>query len=81
MSDIRDFLSWFDGFSENVKQRPTAQQWAKVVERIKKIEVPPAVATVMPPRVVGNISGQGGSNDQSKPRPLMSKGVAMSAGP
>ena len=42
MNDLRDFLSWFDGFCENIKQRPTADQWAKVVERIKKVQVPSA---------------------------------------
>jgi hypothetical protein len=76
MNDIRDFLSWFEGFQENIKQRPTAEQWAKVVDRISKIQAPVAVTTgakgVIPLTT---------TNSEPQPRPVMSRGAAMSAGP
>ena len=72
MSDLRDFLAWFDGFCENIKARPSAEQWAKVVERIRKIQVP--AAPVAAPRLAT-------ANPEPKPRPAISSGQAMSAGP
>jgi hypothetical protein len=79
MTELQQFLAWFDGYSENIKQRPTAAQWAKVVEKIKSIKVAPAV----PALAVANSFPAAGSkgHDPNKPRPVMSSGVAMSAGP
>lgn len=34
---LADFLSWFDGFSENIETAPNEKQWARVKERIAKI--------------------------------------------
>ncbi len=76
MNDIRDFLSWFEGFQENIKQRPTAQQWAKVVERIRQIKPPAANANGIIPAMATNAKPA-----EPKPRPAMSSGAAMSAGP
>jgi hypothetical protein len=73
MTELQQFLAWFDGYSENIKQRPTAAQWAKVVEKIKSIKVAPAAPAA--PRLAAT------SPDPNKPRPVMSSGVAMSAGP
>jgi hypothetical protein len=38
---IAEFLAWFVGFSEHIKRRPSAQQWAKVAENVAKIEASP----------------------------------------
>ena len=73
MTELQQFLAWFDGYSENIKQRPTAAQWAKVVEKIKSIKVAPMTPAV--PRIAA------ANPDPNKPRPEMSSGVAMSAGP
>lgn len=42
--DLPTFLAWFTGYSENIKQKPTAQQWKRICDEIRKIEAPIAVA-------------------------------------
>lgn len=42
MSDLRDFLCWFDGFSENIEKTPTARQWAKIKERVTALRNAPS---------------------------------------
>jgi len=39
MSDLRDFLNWFDGFAENIEKTPTAKQWAKIKERVGALQL------------------------------------------
>lgn len=34
MSELRDFLNWFDGFADNIEKTPTPKQWAKIKERV-----------------------------------------------
>lgn len=34
MSDLRDFLNWFDGFAENIDKTPNTKQWGKIKERV-----------------------------------------------
>ena len=43
MSDLRDFLNWFDGFAENIEKTPTAKQWAKIKERVASLSADPVV--------------------------------------
>jgi truncated hemoglobin YjbI len=38
MSDLPTFLAWFSGFAENIKTKPTAEQWARIVEKIEGID-------------------------------------------
>lgn len=44
MSDLRDFLNWFDGFSENIEAAPSEKQWAKIKDRIKALQAAPVDA-------------------------------------
>jgi hypothetical protein len=34
MSELRDFLNWFDGFADNIDKTPNTKQWAKIKERV-----------------------------------------------
>jgi hypothetical protein len=34
MTTLRDFLNWFEGFSDNIELTPNEKQWAKIRERI-----------------------------------------------
>jgi hypothetical protein len=56
--DLNTFLAWFGGYSENIKQKPTAAQWKRIVDEIKNIQplapvivqaAAPATAAVPPP--------------------------------
>jgi hypothetical protein len=56
MSDLRDFLNWFDGFAENIEKTPTAKQWAKIKERVGGLQlqkVEPEVRPLAPPSTLG----------------------------
>ena len=47
MTDLRDFLNWFDGFAENIEKTPSPKQWAKIKERVAALRaVGPAAAPV-----------------------------------
>jgi hypothetical protein len=35
---IAEFLAWFAGYTEHIKRRPSAQQWARVAENVAKVE-------------------------------------------
>lgn len=37
MSELRDFLNWFDGFADNIEKVPNAKQWAKIKERVQAL--------------------------------------------
>jgi hypothetical protein len=39
MSALTDFLHWFDGFADNIEQKPSAKQWTKIVERIGALKL------------------------------------------
>jgi len=45
MSDLRDFLNWFDGFAENIEKTPSPKQWGKIKERVAALrEVQPSAS-------------------------------------
>ena len=48
MTDLRDFLNWFDGFAENIDKRPSAKQWAKIKERVAALRDAPINASSAP---------------------------------
>ena len=56
MSDLRDFLNWFDGFAENIDKTPSQKQWGKIKERVtalrsaKPADEATAIANVVKPR-------------------------------
>jgi hypothetical protein len=54
MSSLRDFLNWFEGFSENLDKAPTAKQWEKIKERILALKDAPELAMVVAPAVLAN---------------------------
>jgi hypothetical protein len=51
MSALRDFLSWFEGFSENLEKAPNAKQWEKVKERILALKDAPEATAAAPVRL------------------------------
>jgi len=48
MNDLRDFLNWFEGFSENIEKCPNEKQWGKIRERITALRTAPQDTTVFP---------------------------------
>jgi hypothetical protein len=44
MSNLRDFLNWFEGFSDNLDKAPTAKQWEKIKERLLALKDEPEAA-------------------------------------
>lgn len=44
MIDLRQFMSWFEGYSENIEDAPTPKQWARIKARIAEID-PASTAT------------------------------------
>lgn len=46
MTDLKRFLAWFDGYSENIEGAPSEKQWARIKEEIGKISE--GAATAMP---------------------------------
>ena len=82
-AEVRDFLSWFDGFQENIRQRPSADQWKKLVERIKKIELPaaPIAPAAKPANLKSVLSEAVTANDPRFTPETLPKGQSMSAGP
>lgn len=38
MSELRDFLNWFEGFSENIGKQPKPDQWEKIKTRIMALK-------------------------------------------
>lgn len=52
MSTFHDFLTWFDGWSENIETQPTAKQWARLREKVaevRKVEPVPSAVPSVPP--------------------------------
>lgn len=37
MSTFHDFLVWFDGWAENIEERPTEKQWQRLRDKVSKI--------------------------------------------
>jgi hypothetical protein len=70
--DYRDFVIWFDAWTED-KKKLTSAELERLREAVHSIPLAPVVAPQSPKPV--------GTNDPQKPRPAMSGGVAMSAGP
>lgn len=41
-----EFKAWLEGFSEAIDGRPTAAQWARIQEQVKKLSAPVSVQHV-----------------------------------
>ena len=69
--DYRDFVIWFDAWTEDKKKLTSAE-----LERLREAvhSIPLAPVAVQAPKLATNA-------DPAKPRPAMSGGIAMSAGP
>jgi hypothetical protein len=58
MTELRDFLNWFDGFAENIDKTPNQKQWDKIKQRVAELKAVPstssdaAVNTVQPLKLV-----------------------------
>lgn len=37
MNHIAKFLSWFEGFAENIKAKPDAEQWQRVKDKVAEL--------------------------------------------
>ena len=48
MADICSFLSWFDGFAENIKKQPTPEQWARIKSKVLDLEAAPEPRAAAP---------------------------------
>lgn len=48
MTDLRDFLNWFDGFAENIGNAPNTKQWAKIKERVAGLQADGAAQPSVP---------------------------------
>ena len=35
---LRDFMNWFEGFSENIEDAPTPKQWEKIKDRLSLLK-------------------------------------------
>jgi hypothetical protein len=46
---LRDFLNWFEGFSDNLDGPPNDQQWEKVRKRINALSPEPAAPSESSP--------------------------------
>jgi len=44
---LRDFLNWFEGFSDNIEKAPTERQWGKIVAKIADLRSAPADEAVV----------------------------------
>lgn len=50
-NDLRSFLDWFEGFSENLEKPPNAKQWDRIRTRILALKSSPDVdAPVQQPK-------------------------------
>lgn len=54
MADVKEFLSWFSGFAENIEEAPSEKQWQRVKAKIEELRAAPvyAGAPFPPPPVV-----------------------------
>lgn len=55
---INEFRAWLDGFKEAIGEAPTAEQWAKVLEKVaivREASVLPYVPTTYPPTLPGTV--------------------------
>lgn len=50
--DLQRFLDWFAGYSENIKEAPDKEQWARIRERLSEIDPNSAGSTEKPSRPV-----------------------------
>jgi hypothetical protein len=41
--NLSEFKAWFEGFTEDMEERPSAKQWARVKEKISQIKDAPPV--------------------------------------
>jgi hypothetical protein len=67
MSDLRDFLNWFDGFAENIEKTPSAKQWAKIKERVGALQLQKVEPEIAPVKL--EIRAQPATTPASKRKP------------
>lgn len=44
--DLKTFLAWFSGYAENIKQKPTPEQWKRIKAEIEKLKDAPMSAPI-----------------------------------
>lgn len=45
---ISEFRAWLDGFSEGVRDAPTPEQWARILEKLADVREPLPALPVFP---------------------------------
>lgn len=45
--NLAEFKAWFAGYTENMGDRPTREQWARIKERMEEIDDRPAAPEVI----------------------------------
>ena len=88
MNELRDFLSWFDGYAENIKAAPNKEQWKRIKERMEAVRkaqasapaaTSPATLKVVPGDPTTAIDPR--FTPETMPKKVLSTGAAMDAGP
>ena len=44
---LGEFKAWFDGFCENVVDKPNSKQWMRICERVKEIDDKPVTEHII----------------------------------
>lgn len=63
MSTFHDFLTWFDGWSENIEETPSARQWERLRQKIDEVREAAAPPAMEPPRVQSTVHLISTAND------------------
>ena len=76
MNELLAIKSYWEGVKAVLGDKPpTKEQWKGICERFDQITISAPAAPPAPPRLAA------AGPDPNKPRPVISGGVAMSAGP
>jgi hypothetical protein len=76
MNELLAIKSYWEGVKAVLGEKPpTKEQWKGICDRFDQITVPAAPAVAVQPRLAA------ANAEPTKPRPVMSSGAAMSAGP
>jgi len=73
-AELRDFLNWFNGWSENIKARPSPVQWRRLKERIADLEARGTAVDPAPRQPAAAANGNG-SSAPAKARPTATSEV------
>ena len=75
MSSFHDFLTWFDGWSENIEGQPSEKQWARLCAKVADVRAvqpapEPAAIRVQAPVVASHADDEIEPEMERRERPL-----------